>query len=75
MGVRASLSISIIVDGHLWGLIACHAYESKLPSFVMRTAAELLGVMCGMMLGGRLNAAAVEAEAHARALTDKPITD
>ncbi|WP_300972932.1 HWE histidine kinase domain-containing protein [Sphingomonas sp. LHG3406-1] len=74
MGVRASMSISIIVDGRLWGLIACHAFEPKLPSFVMRTAAELLGGMVGMMLGGRLNAEAAEAEAHARALTDKLIT-
>ncbi|RYE45757.1 MAG: GAF domain-containing protein, partial [Hyphomicrobiales bacterium] len=34
MGVGASLSISIIVDEKLWGLIACHANGPRLPSFV-----------------------------------------
>ena len=29
MGVRASMSISIIVDGTLWGLIACHHYALR----------------------------------------------
>jgi len=28
MGVGASLSISIIVDGKLWGLFACHHYAA-----------------------------------------------
>ena len=27
MGVGASMSISIVIDGKLWGLIACHHYE------------------------------------------------
>ena len=31
MGVGASLSISIIVDGKLWGLFACHHYCAALP--------------------------------------------
>jgi hypothetical protein len=29
MGVGASLSISILVDGKLWGLFACHHYAPK----------------------------------------------
>ena len=29
MGVGASMSISIIVDGELWGLIACHHYSPR----------------------------------------------
>lgn len=74
MGVRASLSISIIVDGALWGMIACHGHEPKLPSFVMRTAAELLGAMYGMMLSGRLVAEEAEAEVQVRQLTEKLIT-
>ena len=32
MGVGASLSISIVVDGKLWGLFACHHYGPRLPS-------------------------------------------
>jgi light-regulated signal transduction histidine kinase (bacteriophytochrome)/CheY-like chemotaxis protein len=63
MGVGASLSISIIVNGKLWGLIACHNETPRLPSFVMRTAAELFGQMYSLTLESRLHqAASKEAE-------------
>jgi len=26
MGVRSSMSISIVIDSELWGLVACHGY-------------------------------------------------
>jgi light-regulated signal transduction histidine kinase (bacteriophytochrome)/CheY-like chemotaxis protein len=54
MGVAASLSISIVVEGKLWGLIACHHESAKLPTFVTRTAAELFGQMYSMTLESRL---------------------
>lgn len=43
MGVAASLSISIVVDGKLWGLIACHHDTPKLVSLPLRISAELFG--------------------------------
>ncbi|MFO1125859.1 MAG: HWE histidine kinase domain-containing protein [Methylocystis sp.] len=43
MGVGASMSVSIIVDGRLWGLIACHHYAPKALTMSQRTAAELFG--------------------------------
>ncbi|WP_137128808.1 HWE histidine kinase domain-containing protein [Rhizobium sp. FY34] len=43
MGVAASMSISIIVDGELWGLIACHHYEPKALGMPQRVAAEMFG--------------------------------
>ena len=36
MGVRASLSLSIVVDDKLWGLFACHHYSPRRPSFERR---------------------------------------
>jgi light-regulated signal transduction histidine kinase (bacteriophytochrome)/CheY-like chemotaxis protein len=54
MDVAASLSISIVVEGKLWGLIACHHETAKLPTFVTRTAAELFGQMYSMTLESRL---------------------
>jgi light-regulated signal transduction histidine kinase (bacteriophytochrome)/CheY-like chemotaxis protein len=57
MSVCASLSISIIVDGALWGLIACHHGAARLPTFVVRSAAELFGQMYSMMLESRLSQA------------------
>lgn len=42
MGVRASASVSIIVDGELWGLVACHSARPRLLPFELRTAATTL---------------------------------
>ena len=41
MGVRASLSISIVIEGKLWGLFACHHYAPRVLPYSLRTAAEL----------------------------------
>jgi two-component system, chemotaxis family, sensor kinase Cph1 len=43
MGVRASLTISLIKDGQLWGLITCHHQTPKSISYELRKACELLG--------------------------------
>ncbi|WP_242139564.1 HWE histidine kinase domain-containing protein [Sphingomonas sp. TREG-RG-20F-R18-01] len=74
MGVGASLSISIIVEGKLWGLIACHHGAARCPSFVMRTAAELFGHMYSMTLESRLRGDAAAAERSARELSDRMMT-
>jgi light-regulated signal transduction histidine kinase (bacteriophytochrome) len=42
MGVRASLSLPIMLGSQLWGLIACHHAESRvLPLKIMRTASQI----------------------------------
>jgi light-regulated signal transduction histidine kinase (bacteriophytochrome) len=69
MDVAASLSISIVVDAALWGLIACHHTEARLPAFAIRTAAELFGQMYSMMLEGRLRHAQDQEDTHAREAT------
>lgn len=43
MGVGASMSISILVEGELWGLIACHHYSPKVVSLPQRVGAEMFG--------------------------------
>lgn len=44
MGVTSSMSISIVIDGQLWGLVACHHYAGPhRPSQDARSAAEFLG--------------------------------
>lgn len=42
MGVRASASVSIIIDGDLWGLVACHSARPQLLPFELRMAATNL---------------------------------
>ncbi len=43
MGTAASMSISLIVDGKLWGLIACHHRTPLQPALSCRAVCELLG--------------------------------
>ena len=43
MGVGATLTISLIHHGRLWGLIACHHYSKKNLSPEIRLAAKLQG--------------------------------
>lgn len=43
METWSSMSVSIIVDGKLWGLIACHNTTPKMVSFDLRTACEFIG--------------------------------
>jgi light-regulated signal transduction histidine kinase (bacteriophytochrome)/CheY-like chemotaxis protein len=71
MGVDASLSISIVVDGKLWGLFACHHYAPRLPSFAQRSGAELFGQMFSMMLESRERREAAEYETRARMVADR----
>ena len=43
MGASASLTISLIKDGRLWGIITCHHQTVKFVSYELRNACELLG--------------------------------
>jgi light-regulated signal transduction histidine kinase (bacteriophytochrome)/CheY-like chemotaxis protein len=71
MGVRASLSISIIVEGKLWGLFACHHYSPRCPTFERRSVSELFAQMFSMRLESRERKATVEFERRARDISDQ----
>ncbi|MGY1638219.1 SpoIIE family protein phosphatase [Geodermatophilus sp. SYSU D00742] len=54
MGVRASMSISLLRDDRLWGLIACHHYTGPhAPPHATRAAAEFLGSTLSLRLVDR----------------------
>ncbi|MFK8183017.1 MAG: ATP-binding protein [Phormidesmis sp.] len=50
MGVRASMSISLVQDNQLWGLIACHHRTPQTLSYERRTLCEFLGQAIAMEL-------------------------
>ncbi len=50
MGVAASMSISILKRGKLWGLFACHNETPKTLPFNIRSAAELFGQLFAFIL-------------------------
>ena len=54
MGVRASMSISLMQGDRLWGLIACHHYAgTHTPPYAVRAAAEFLGSALSLRLVDR----------------------
>lgn len=71
MGVQASMSISILVEGRLWGLFACHHYSPRFPSFERRSVAELFAQMFSMRLESRERKETVEFERRARDISDQ----
>ena len=42
MGVRASMSISVVIDGRLWGMIACHHLAPCHVPYGVRMACEVV---------------------------------
>jgi light-regulated signal transduction histidine kinase (bacteriophytochrome) len=50
MGVAASMSMSIIIDGKLWGLIACHHMSPRFLPYRLRVAFELFAQMASFQL-------------------------
>ena len=50
MGVAASMSISLIKDKELWGLIACHNYTPKYLNYELRAACEFIGQVMSLEL-------------------------
>jgi len=53
MGIDASMSISIIRGGKLWGLIACHHYSPRILPRHLRAICELFGSMFSLQLEAR----------------------
>ena len=71
MGVAASMSVSILRDGALWGLFACHHYSPRHISFERRTAAELFGQMFSWILENREREADITYESHAHQIQER----
>jgi light-regulated signal transduction histidine kinase (bacteriophytochrome) len=68
MGVQCSMSISLIRDRQLWGLIACHHRMPRLLPYSRRAACELLGQIMSAQLTAKEEAARQEANLAARAV-------
>ena len=42
MGVAASMSVSIVVNGRLWGMLACHHMQARQVPYLIRIACDVL---------------------------------
>jgi light-regulated signal transduction histidine kinase (bacteriophytochrome) len=50
MGTHASMSVSIVVRGQLWGLVSCHDHDARIVPFNTRVAVEHLGHMLSLQI-------------------------
>ncbi|KQQ89090.1 hypothetical protein ASF77_10385 [Massilia sp. Leaf139] len=69
MGVQASMSVSIVINGRLWGLLACHHMTPKAVPYAIRMAADVLAQVLAstvQSIEARLDAELVERAARVR---------
>lgn len=53
MGTGSSMSISLLVEGRLWGLISGHSREPKQINAQVRTACDMLGQILSLQIEAR----------------------
>lgn len=68
MGVRSSFSLSLIVDGELWGMIACHHRTPKVHGIRTRLALEELIRLASLHLANLVH---LDGAAHRSALHER----
>ncbi len=69
MGTLASMSVSIVVAGRLWGLISCHDHEPRHVGFEVRAACEHLGRLLSLQIEAKEANAEVATRLELRKLT------
>jgi chemotaxis family two-component system sensor kinase Cph1 len=71
MGVKASMSISLVVDEKLWGLVACHHYTPYFVPYEARAASEFLGEALSWQIAARERADTFEQKAASQRVLAK----
>lgn len=69
MGTLASMSVSIIVRGELWGLVSCHDHAPRGLSFETRLACEHLGQLLSLQVEAKEEQEQVGEQLKLRELT------
>ena len=60
MGTSASMSISLLRGGELWGLISCHNRRPRRVPYHVRTACDFLGQILSLQISAKEQASAAE---------------
>ena len=68
MNVRATLTISLLKHGQLWGMIAGHHRSPKYTSYRVRTACELIGRTASLQIATHEDSAESEQRLRLRSL-------
>jgi two-component system, chemotaxis family, sensor kinase Cph1 len=71
MGVGATLVISLMVGGRLWGLVSCHHYAPRVVPFAVRAICELLAEAVATRVLALENFARAQSELSIRRLEQR----
>ncbi|GAA4346453.1 ATP-binding protein [Variovorax defluvii] len=69
MGTLASASVSIVIEGRLWGLISCHDHAPRHLSIPTRRACEHLGELLALQIQSKASNTLVGERLELRKLT------
>ena len=73
MGVAATLVVSLMVGGRLWGLISCHHYSPRVMHFEMRAVCELLAEVVGTRIAALESFVRVQSELSVKRLEQRMV--
>jgi chemotaxis family two-component system sensor kinase Cph1 len=68
MGVAATMSVSLLKNGRLWGLLACHHLSPRQVPYSTRLACEIMGRTISLHLGSREEMEDVEYRSKVKAI-------
>ena len=71
MGVTGTLVLSLVREGRLWGLIACHHYSPRNLRFAVRSAADLLAEVISTRIAAIENYAYAQVAIQVRRLEQR----
>lgn len=71
MGVAATLVVSLMVGGKLWGLVSCHHYSPRFLNFELRSVCELLAEVVGTRIAALESFTRGQGELAARRLEQR----
>lgn len=75
MGVRSTITLSLMHEGRLWGMVACHSAMPRRVSSSLREAIEVIGKTVAMKISALENSLRLQAmngvRGHLQRLTDR----
>ncbi|NEO54285.1 MAG: GAF domain-containing protein [Okeania sp. SIO3B5] len=75
MGVKASMSISLLKEGKLWGLIVCHHYSIKYIPYNLRTVCDFFGQVMSVHITTKEQHDNLDYKIYLKSLQSQVITD
>ncbi len=71
MGTGASMSVSLVHEGRLWGLMSCHTVQPRRLPYHVRTACEFMGQILSLQIALKERARAIEERVARRSVLVK----